>query len=261
MAREITPGTHWINETYTDGERRLHVAVYLIESEEGYVLIDTGSFNDREAIRREITDLVGGSSLDAIIVSHADLPHSGNVPWFEAEFPDVEILSPSNYPAIVGLPADATVCPLGGSMAVAGRRFSFVYPPLCDLQHSAWIFDEASGVLYTADGFGNYHRPDQRDALYAEIEDELSVEDVREFHIDTLRWLKYVDPEKLRRGIESVFERYDVSWVAPIHGNPIERRSIDSYMETFTTAVEEIDEGYDPDTDDVVHLPKRGTEL
>lgn len=261
MAREITPGTHWINETHDDGERRLHVAVYLIESEDGYVLIDTGSFNDREAIRREITGILGASSLDAIVVSHADLPHSGNVPWFREAFPDVEIVSASNYPEIVGLPADATVCPLGGSTTVAGRRFSFVYPPLCDLQHSAWIFDEVSGVLYTADGFGTYHRPGQEDALYAEIDADLPVRAVREFHADTLRWLKYVDPEKLRRGIDAVFERYDVSWLAPTHGNPIEEGSVDSYLETFMEAVEGIAAGYDPETDDVVHLPRSGREL
>lgn len=261
MPREIAPGTYWINETYVDGDERLHIATYLIEHGDDYVLIDTGSFNDRDAIRREITDVVGSSSLDAIIVSHADLPHSGNLPWFEEAFADVEVLSPSNYPAIVGLPADATVCPLGGSMEIAGRQFSFVYPPLCDLQHSAWIFDEETGVLFTADGFGNYHRPGQRDALYAEIEDELSVRDVRAFHADTLPWLKYVDPEKLRRGIESVFERHDVSCVAPIHGNPIERGSIDAYMERFMKAIREIADGYDPETDDVIHLPKNGAEL
>ena len=261
MAREIAPGTYWINENYADGERQVHIAVYLIENGDNYILIDTGSFNDREAIRRKITNVIRASSLDAIIVSHADLPHSGNVPWFKSEFENIEIVSPSNFPEIVGLPSDATVSPTGRSMDVAERRFSFIYPPLCDLQHSTWIFDNETGVLFTADGFGNYHQQDQRDALYAEIEDELSVSNIREFHIDTLRWMKYVEPEKLRSSIESIFEAYSVSCIAPIHGNPIVKGSIGSYMEKFTTAVRQISDEYDPETNDVIHRSKNGNKL
>jgi flavorubredoxin len=261
MSREIAPGVHWINVNHTIGEKRVHIAVYLIENEGDYILIDTGSFNDRNNIQQQINQIVGSASLDAIVVSHADLPHSGNVPWFKQQYDEIEIFSASNFPEIVGLPSDSTVCPLGGSMDISGRQFSFIYPPLCDLQHSTWVFDMKTQGLFTADGFGNYHQPEQQDALYSEITDDLSVSNIADFHLDTLRWIKYVEPEKLRSDLDSIFDSFDVSYIAPIHGNPIEKREISSYMDKFTSAVEKIANNYDPRKNDVIHLPKNGVEL
>lgn len=125
-------------------------------------------------------------------------------------------------------------------MTIAGREFNFVYPPLADIQHSSWIHDQESKVLFTADGFGNYHDLDDAAKTTAEMDDISTIETLREFHRSALLWLQYVHPPTLVDELTSLFERYDVSWIAPIHGNPIAAGDREEYLARLEQAITDI---------------------
>jgi flavorubredoxin len=125
-------------------------------------------------------------------------------------------------------------------MTIAGRVFNFVYPPLADIQHSTWIHDQESKVLFTADGFGNYHDLDDAAKTTAEMDDISTIENLREFHRSALLWLQYVHPPTLVDGLTSLFERYDVNWIAPIHGNPIAAGDLEEYLARLEQAITDI---------------------
>ena len=240
----ITGDVQWINECYPHDERHEHVSVYMIRSDRTSILVDSGSFYHRDAIRDRIERSTDGTGLDAIILSHSDYPHAGNISTFREEWGEVELVASSGSPELQGL-SDARRCRIGESLIVEGRQFSFIDPPLADRSHTTWIYDHDSGVLFTADGFGNYHEPNECNFTSRDFEDNVPKEAVYEFHAKNLVWLRYVDPDKLRTALTSIFDDYDVSYVAPIHGNPIARPDLDEYLDRLVDSAARIASEYE----------------
>jgi flavorubredoxin len=243
--REIHDGVHWLTECYDLGDRHEHVAVYLIHDRERdrYVLVDSGSFYHRDSIASQVEAATDGAGVDALVLSHSDYPHSANVDAF-ASSSDVELVASSASPRAQGLPPDATTADIGGSLEVAGRTFSFVDPPLADRSHTTWIYDHGSGGLFTADGFGSYHAPGECEYVSADFEDGIPAAEIRAFHEETLVWLRYVDPAKLRDALESILASFPVEYVAPIHGHPIMGADLDRYLDRLVEAAARIEAAY-----------------
>jgi flavorubredoxin len=249
--RELQNGVYWLNECYDTGSAHEHVSVYLIhdQTHDSNVLIDSGSFYHRDALTSQLTKATDRTGIDALILSHSDYPHSGNVGAFAPEGEDVELVASSGAPRAQGLPADATTVEIDGELEVAGRQFSFIDPPLADRSHTTWIYDHGSRGLFTADGFGSYHTPGECDYVSSDFEDGIPSERIYAFHDDTLVWLRYVDPEKLRIALESIFDAYSVEYVAPIHGHPIVDEDLEQYLDRLVEAAARIESEYTvPDT-------------
>ena len=243
MTVQLSDELIWIDECYDLGEAaeprtHKHVSIYLLSAENN-VLIDSGSFYHREALRQGIEEATDGELLDALILSHSDYPHSANVREFAATDDETELVASSGSPEIQGLP-DATKCEIGGSMTIAGRQFSFIDPPLADRSHSTWIFDHGTETLFTADGFGRRHRPDRCGRPSLERSDAITTDAIYEFHQSELPWLRYVDPDSLREALDAIFEDYPVSLVAPIHGPPIPDDQIETYLDGLIEAADRI---------------------
>lgn len=247
MTREktLTPDVQWINECYDLGGKHEHVSVYLIEDGDDYILIDSGSFHHREEITRRLATVTDDEGIDALVLSHSDYPHSANISTFTSQWDDVELIASSGAPTLQGLPEDSRKCNIGESMTICGRTFSFVDPPLADRSHTTWIYDHESEVLFTADGFGNHHSPSECRLLSSEFENGIETEDIYTFHNETLVWLRYVDPDRLREVLESMLAEYDPSYIAPIHGNPIAAEDIDTYLARLIESAERITAEYD----------------
>lgn len=240
----LTGDVSWIGECFPLDGRHRHVSVYLTRHDGRYVVVDSGSFYHREAILDALERATDGEGIDALILSHSDYPHSANVSAFREAWGDFELVASSGSPEIQGLP-EATRCEIGGSLSVRGRRYDFIDPPLADRSHTTWIYDRADGVLYTADGFGAHHRPGECAWVSSAFDDGISEERIRAYHETALAWLRYVDPEKVRGAIESIFAEYDVRYVAPIHGNPIAGADVDRYLDRLYRSIERISDAYD----------------
>ncbi|MFC6784509.1 MBL fold metallo-hydrolase [Halobaculum halobium] len=239
MTVQVTPSVEWINQCYDHEGGHEHVSLYLLRAPEGTVLVDSGSFYHREEITAAVDEATDGDGPDAIVLSHSDYPHAANVSPLGGDTGNVELVASSASPAQQGLP-DARKCDIGGSLTIQGREFSFIDPPLADRSHTTWIYDHGDGVLFTADGFGNYHDPGQCDYRSGDFAEGTPAQRVYEYHRDNLVWLRYVAPEKVDRTLDDIFASYDVTAVAPIHGNPIESDDLDTYRDRLRAAMERI---------------------
>ena len=239
-AREIVPGIEWIHECFPLSEgRHEHVSVYLVRGPEGNLVIDSGSFVHREAIRGRLERAVGEQGLSAIILSHTDYPHSGNVPDFVKRWGDVDIVASCSDADVQGLPY-ARRSRIDEPMEVCGRNFLFLDPPLADRSHTTWIYDMEARVVFAADGFGNYHVPGECDRTSPELDGGIRTDDLVRFHEDTLVWLRYADPPELMRALERMVSERPIEWICPIHGNPIHASDLPEYLRILGAAVEDI---------------------
>jgi len=241
---ELTNGVEWVNECYSMGEKHIHVSVYLIRAGDKNIVVDSGSFYHRESIRARLKEATGTQGVGALILSHADYDHGGNVAPILDEWEDVEIIASSGLPAILGLPPNAKQSVIGESMEVLGRRFSFIDPPLADRSHTAWIYDHGAGVLFTSDGFGNHHSDGMCDLISSDIPEGIASDDIYDFHRETLVFLRYFNPAKLRTTLESLFDTYHITYIAPVHGNPIARENLDAYLDRLNQSVTRMSEEY-----------------
>lgn len=234
----------WVNECFPLGpDEHEHVSVYLLDGPDARVVMDSGSFYHRESIRQRLHAIVAEEGLDGLVLSHSDYPHSGNIGAFREEWGDIEIVASSAAPELQGLPY-ATRCRIGGTMDACGRRMSFIDPPLADRSHTTWIYDHQSGALFTADGFGNVHKPGECDWASSDFPDGIPTDAIRRFHAQALRWLRYVDPPKLEARIREIFESFDVTWVCPVHGNVIPGHDLDRYLDRLSESVRGISADY-----------------
>ena len=240
MAVQLTDDTWWINECYEEDDRHKHVSVYLVRENDRYLVVDTGSFYHRDEVLAQISKLTGERGIDAIVLSHSDYPHSGNVGPIREEWDDVTVYASSGAPAAQGLPPTAVRCRIGDSMEILDRQFSFIDPPLADRSHTTWIYDHSSGVLFTADGFGSYHTGNDCDATFGDLPDGIDYEAIHEYHADALVWLQYVDPLKLRATLDQIFEDYSVSYVVPVHGHPIAGSDLNEYLDRLVRGAAQI---------------------
>jgi flavorubredoxin len=160
MTVQVTDSVEWINQCYNHEKLHEHVSLYLVREGSDTILIDSGSFYHRDRIAADINDATDGTGPDAINLSHSDYPHAANLSTLGAEGKGVELIASSDSPELQGLP-EARKCNIGGEVEIKNRRFSFIDPPLADRSHTTWIYDHHDRVLFTADGFGNYHEPGQ----------------------------------------------------------------------------------------------------
>ena len=240
---KLSDEVEWINECYPTQNKHEHVSVYLIRAAEKYIIIDSGSYYHREDIRERILAATDEHGIGAIILSHADYPHAGNVHAFRQAWGDIDVIASSGVPELQGLPF-AKRSKIGGSLDVLGRKFSFIDPPLADRSHTSWIYDHGSGFLFTADGMGNYHNPGECDSTYGEFPGGIPQDDIFNFHRTALVWLRYVDPAKLRAKLEAIFSQFVISYVAPIHGNPIAVDDLNDYLDRLDQAATRITNEY-----------------
>lgn len=234
----------WINECFPleDG-RHEHVSVYLLQGPESSVVVDSGSFYHRDSIRARLHRAVEERGLDALVLSHSDYPHAGNIGAFREEWGDIDIVASSAAPDIQGLPY-ATKCTIGESMTVRGREMTFVDPPLADRSHTTWIYDHGTRALFTSDGFGNFHEPGECGWTSGQFLHGIRPDDIYRFHRETLSWLRYVHPPRLQARLREIFDDFRVDWICPIHGNVIAGADLDAYLERLTDSVRRIAEEY-----------------
>lgn len=238
MTRALTDDVYWITNCHPDGERHMHMSEYLIRDEAGTVLVDSGSSHYREEIVNEVNRLTDGAGPDVVLLTHSTLPHTENVPAFEAEWGDIEtVAATGRFPEIVGLP-DATPRQLNRPVEFAGRPFTCIHPLLTDVTVSQWVYDHDSGVLFTAEAFGHYHDPGTCGLTSDEMDGGIPTEYVDQFYLDKLPFVDFLDRERLGDAFEMLFDILDVSYVAPIHGNPVASEDIDDYVADVLRALD-----------------------
>jgi flavorubredoxin len=255
--RRLTDDVYWIHGSHRIGDsgldpygshemddgRKIHTALYLIDAGDEYALINSGDYDLRYEFEEEIDAITDGEGVDTIFVHESHVPNSANVESYRKKW-DAEVIFPGGAAPIHGFP-EVTMWSQVGENELAGRPVTLDQGPLHDLAHTTWIYDQPSGVFFTCDGFCMYHKQGETDLLSDELDRQLRYEDIHEYYADMLLWLKYADPERVIEDLEETVERYDISYIAPAHGNPIHADDIPAYVDHVSEAIRNIADSYE----------------
>lgn len=243
---EIAPGVHWIGSCLRakrpTGETHTGVWTYVIVGAEKTALFDTGLPQSWDAVLPQIEQVLAGRSLDYIVPSHPEYPHSGNLPRLLDRYPDAVAMGdmrdyPLHYPEY----ADRMVATAPGDLVDLGGgvRLRFVEAVLRDMINTIWLYEESQRVMFVSDGFAYLHRPDfdpdadddsQLDidqhepsqcGLVSNIGDAFpSLEDILFYCSLAFYWSRYrTDSDRNFDRLTDVLRDHPTKVLAPSHGN------------------------------------------
>ena len=235
---------------------------YLLTEPDAAMLIDTGFGKDEPVIRGQIESLIApGLPLSLFPLRLNEFMSINNVESFAGHF-NVETCYTSNIDAALwfdfGAQADgrdalasmnvtavtrADVINLGAG----GRAIDVMQAPI-RLIATRWLYDRATRTLFSSDLFTHVWREAETGPwIVTEADnDPTALSDVRSFMLNTRYWwLEGAPTDAIRRGIDKVFDTYDVETIAPGYGailrgrNVVERhyRMLDEFLKACDKSV------------------------
>jgi flavorubredoxin len=229
--------------SYPGSARGFSVAnSYLLTQSDAALLIDTGFGKDEPVIRTQIESLIApGLPLSLFPLRLNEFMSINNVEAFAGHF-NVEQCYTSNIDAALWFDFGAKV---GGrsileSMRVTaltradtielgklGRAMDVMQAPI-RLIATRWLYDRATRTLFSSDLFTHVWR-DRVDGPWVVTDDDdvTTLRELRSFMLNTRYWwLEGAPTYSIRRGIDAVFDKYDIETIAPGYGCILRGRKV-----------------------------------
>jgi flavorubredoxin len=216
---------------------------YLLTQSDAAMLIDTGFGKDEPVIRAQIESLIApGLPLSLFPLRLNEFMSINNVETFAGHF-NVETCYTSNVDAALWFDfgAKAEGRDILESMKVTAvtrtdtiqlgkkdRAIDVMQAPI-RLIATRWLYDRATRTLFSSDMFTHIWRDTQKGPwIVTEADNDSTLQrDVRSFMLNTRYWwLEGAPTDTIRRGIGSVFDKYDVETIAPGYGCVLSGRKV-----------------------------------
>jgi hypothetical protein len=216
---------------------------YLLAESDAAMLIDTGFGKDEATIRAQIEQLIApGLPLSLFPLRLNEFMSINNVETFAGHF-NVDTCYASNVDAALwfdfGAKADGrgilesmkvTVVTRADTIRLgqAGRTIDVMQAPI-RLIATRWLYDRATRTLFASDMFTHVWRDAAKGPwIVTEADnDSTSARDVRSFLLNTRYWwLEGAPTDSIRRGIDKVFDTYDIETIAPGYGCILRGREV-----------------------------------
>jgi hypothetical protein len=228
---------------YPGGARGYSVAnSYLLTESDAALLIDAGFGKDEPVIRAQIESLIApGLPLSMFPLRLNEFMSINNVEAFAGHF-NVEQCYTSNVDAALwfdfGTKADGrdilesmrvTAVTRADTIEVGkkGRPIDVVQAPI-RLIATRWLYDRAARALFSSDLFTHVWRDRANGPWVVTDETDTTTErDLRSFMLNTRYWwLEGAPTDSIRRGIDAVFDKFDVETIAPGYGCILRGRKV-----------------------------------
>jgi flavorubredoxin len=228
---------------YPESARGYSVAnSYLLTESDAALLIDTGFGKDEPAIRTEIESLISpGLPLSMFPLRLNEFMSINNVEVFAGHF-NVEQCYTSNVDAALwfdfGAKADGrsvlesmrvTAVTRADTIEVGrqGRPVEVMQAPI-RLIATRWLYDGLTRTLFSSDLFTHVWRDRVHGPWVVVDETDVTTErELRSFMLNTRYWwLEGAPTDAIRRGIDAIFDKYDIETIAPGYGCILRGRDV-----------------------------------
>src|SRR5215211_952364 len=214
---------------------------YLLTQSDAAMLIDTGFGKDEAAIRGEIESLIAPFlPLSLFPLRLNEFMSINNVATFAGHF-NVDQCYTSNPDAALwfdfGTDNSRNILDAMNVNAVTradtielgkhGRAIDVMQAPI-RLIATRWLYDRATRTLFSSDLFTHVWRADADGPWILTDENDTTTErELRSFMLNTRYWwLEGAPTDSIRRGIDTVFDTYDVETIAPGYGCILRGRKV-----------------------------------
>jgi flavorubredoxin len=214
---------------------------YLLKQSDTAMLIDTGFGKDEPAIRVEIESLIApGSPLSLFPLRLNEFMSINNVATFAGHF-NVDQCYTSNPDAALwfdfgtensrnildAMKVNAVTRADTIELGKHGRAIDVMQAPI-RLIATRWLYDRATKTLFASDMFTHTWRDRENGPwIVTDADDTTTAKDLRSFMLNTRYWwLEGAPTDSIRRGIDAVFDKYDIETIAPGYGCVLRGRKV-----------------------------------
>jgi hypothetical protein len=235
---------------------------YLLTEPDAALLIDTGFGKDEPVIRAQIESLTTpGLPLSIFPLRLNEFMSINNVESFAGHF-NVETCYTSNIDAALwfdfgtktegrdilkSMKVTAVTRADGIQVGNSGRAIDVTQAPI-RLIATRWLYDRATRTLFSSDMFTHVWRDTETGPwIVTETDsDSTSMRDIRSFMLNTRYWwLEGAPTGEIRRGIDAIFDKYEIETIAPgygciLHGRKVVARHyqmLDEFLKTCDKSV------------------------
>jgi flavorubredoxin len=214
---------------------------YLLKQRDTAMLIDTGFGKDEPAIRAEIESLIApGSPLSLFPLRLNEFMSINNVATFAGHFnvdqcytsnPDAALwfdFGTDNSRSILdAMTVNAVTRADTIQLGKHGRAIDVMQAPI-RLIATRWLYDRATQTLFASDMFTHVWRDSANGPwIVTDADDTTTAKDLRSFMLNTRYWwLEGAPTDSIRRGIDAVFDKYDIETIAPGYGCVLRGRKV-----------------------------------
>lgn len=134
---------------------------YFVDGDETLVL-DTVDKAVSCVFFENIEKLLGGRTLDYLIVSHMEPDHSASLGLLTEKYPNVKIVCSAKAKALIEQfckevnPDNIKTVAEGEELKIGSHTYSFVMAPMVHWPEVMLSYDKTAKILYTADAFGTF---------------------------------------------------------------------------------------------------------
>jgi hypothetical protein len=235
---------------------------YMLTQPDAAMLIDTGFGKDEPVIRAQVESLIApGLPLSMFPLRLNEFMSINNVESFAGHF-NVETCYTSNIDAALWFDFGAkeegrdilksmkvTAVTRADTIQLGkGDRFIDVMQAPIRLIATRWLYDRATRTLFSSDMFTHLWRETATGPWIVTDSDNdpTATGDIRSFMLNTRYWwLEGAPTDSIRRGIGTVFDKYDIETIAPGYGcilsgrNVVERhyKMLDEFLQASDKSV------------------------
>ncbi len=135
---------------------------YLIDAEK-IAVIDSVEFNFADEWLQKLEQALGGREPHYIVVQHAEPDHSGSLGAFLRRYPAAKVVATvaglkflANLLPDVDLKSTSVAVRDGDTLSLGNHQLRFITAPLVHWPEVMMTYDDATGILFTADAFGTF---------------------------------------------------------------------------------------------------------
>ena len=241
ITRQIAPGVHWVG----GNDRRLALFenmfplpsgvaynAYLILDEKA-ALVDTVDSAITRQFLENVEHALDGRAIDYLVINHMEPDHCANIEELSRRFPGMKIVGNAKTFQMIRQFYDFSIegrtleVKDGDALELGGRRLRFFTAPMVHWPEVMFTYEEAGGILFTADAFGTFG------ALPGNIfSDEVDYENL--FLDESRRYYANIVGKygpQVQFALKKV-SGLDIRMLCPLHG-PVWRENIDYILKKY----------------------------
>lgn len=241
--KKVTEDTFWIGAS--DRRLALFENIYPIPRGVSYnayvlmdektVLLDTVDKSVSGQFFENLEHVLGGRSLDYLIVNHMEPDHGATIAEAAMRYPEVKIVGNAKTFTMMkqffdfDVDAHAVVIKEGDTLSTGKHTLAFAMIPMVHWPEAMVTYDAYDKVLFSADAFGTFG------ALNGNIfADEVNFE--RDWLDDARRYYTNI-VGKFGTSVQTLLKKaagLDIQMICPLHG-PVWRENISWYVDKYLT--------------------------
>ena len=203
---------------------------YILKDEKT-VLFDTADKAVEKVFFENVAHALGGRTLDYIVVQHVEPDHSALLSQLLLRYPQAQVIATARALDMIarfyGPVANARAVGEGDVLETGRHRFHFLLAPMVHWPEVMVTYDEADGILFSADAFGTFGA--LNGALFADEVDFFRdyLDEARRYYTNIVG--KYgMQVQALLKKASSV----KISMICPLHGF-VWRKNLSAYIEKY----------------------------